>query len=185
MANAPVAENKLSLSQLIHELDSIGSADCPDSELNLEALKSHLERLEIEPGALAPFQNFSDEGYQRNLVYRTGSFEILLLCFEPGQRTPIHDHAGSACGVKVLEGKATETTFRVIGDGYLSPSLTRQLLAPGVVGSVDMDIHQLANFQADERLMTLHIYSPPLGKVGNYQLEDNNRVCVQAESRAV
>ena len=46
--------------------------------------------------------------------------------------------------------------------------------AGAVCGSEDADIHQISNLQPDgQELITLHVYTPPLGRVGNYSLTDN------------
>jgi len=150
----------------------------------LSQLQGLLGRLVLSDSDLQPYLKFSDETYQRNLVARNEKFEVLLLCFEAGQRTPIHDHAGSACGVRVVKGAGVETVFEPTEDGWLFATGSSQLPAGGVVGSVDMDIHQLSNLQADgKRLVTLHIYSPPLGEVGNYCITDNSITKVTAASR--
>ena len=167
------------LSKLVEELNKF------DSPVKLAVLQDLLRRLEMEDDELHHFQNFSNTSYQRNRVACGEHFEALLLCFRPGQRTPVHDHAGSACGVKVIDGVASETVFESTENGWLYPTQTNHLAAPGVVGSVDMDIHQLGNLQTDgQDLTTLHIYSPPLGEVGNYRLEDNSKVIVTAPTRS-
>ena len=111
---------------------------------------------------------FEDSRYQRNLLKRTSHYKALLLCFEPGQQTPIHDHAGSACGVKIITGTATEVTYKRHADGLLSKLEKTTLIAGRSVSSNDMDIHSLGNLEQNERLASLHIYSPPLRKIGNY-----------------
>ena len=171
-------ENEISLSQLIGELNSF------DEAIELSELQSRLRRLKNDLREFLPFTRFEEGSYQRNLVGKSEHFEALLLCFEAGQRTPIHDHAGSACGVKVIQGVGTETVFEQTEDGWLFATGSTELPACGVVGSEDMDIHQLSNLQpAGKRLMTLHIYSPPLGEVGNYSITDNSSIRVKAPTR--
>ena len=51
------------------------------------------------------FENFcswSQESYTRNCIVENEKFELILLCWEPGQKTPIHDHGGEECWVKVI-----------------------------------------------------------------------------------
>ncbi len=154
--------------QFFTELEAAGHG------ISLAKLQEMLSRLEVTPQELADWSAFDTQRYQRNRIYRSEHFEALVLCFEAGQRTPIHDHAGSACGVLVLRGVGTETVFARSDDGWLYATGSRQLPCGGIVGSFDMDTHQLSNLQGDgARLVTLHIYSPPLGFVGNYSLESN------------
>ncbi len=99
------------------------------------------------------------------------NYHALVLCWRAGQRSPIHDHKGSSCGVKVLQGTCTETLFDFTDQRYLIPTETRDLHEGHVCGSFDTDIHQVSNLQqAGSDLVTLHIYFPPLLKMGMYTL---------------
>jgi len=160
--------------------------DAFDQPLSLNQLKDLLGQLDVSAEQTCETLQFCDDKYQRNLLRRTPIYEALLLCFEPGQRTPIHDHAGSACGVRVIAGEGMETAFEPTEDGWMFATGSRKLAAGGVVGSVDSDTHQLSNLQTGgKRLVTLHIYSPPLGEVANYCIETNSVTYVTAESRTV
>lgn len=145
---------------------------------------AQLSQLDIDRSGVRDYLLFDHETYQRNLLHCTANYEALLLCFEAGQRTPIHDHAGSACGVKVVEGTGVETMFKFTSDGWVFATGSRELHQGGVVGSNDLDTHQLSNLQSDgKRLVTLHIYSPPLGVVGNYSITDNSVTRVKTPTR--
>lgn len=155
--------------------------DSRTETIPLPALKQLLSELTLDVGDVEVYLTFDANRYQRNRVRKTETYEALFLCFEAGQRTPVHDHAGSACGVKVIRGTGTETIFNRTEDGWLYATKSQQLAAGGVVGSNDMDTHQLSNLQPDDRrLVTLHIYSPPLGEVGNYSLTENRVVLVHS-----
>ncbi len=168
----------MNLSQFLDELDTREGPFC------LNQLQALLQQLEIVPAEIRNHLVFDKVRYQRNLLRRSPGYEALLLCFEAGQRTPIHDHCGSACGVLVVEGHAMETIFASSPDGWLYATGSQELPQGGVVGSSDMDIHQLSNLQSGQRrLVTLHIYSPPLGEVGNYSIVDNTVTRVLAPTR--
>jgi len=157
----------LTLPQFFDELDR------HRSRIPLDALRTALSQLSVGPNDLAPFVCFSDEGYQRNLIHRSPAYEALVLCWKNGQRTPIHDHRGSSCGVRVIRGVVTETVFKH-RNGWVYASESHDLNEGGVCGSNDMDTHQLSNLQCDGGdLITMHIYSPPLEKMGVYTIEDN------------
>ncbi len=166
----------------IHQF--LDQLDTWSEPISLNSLKYLLSQLEFDASQAEKHLHFDDEKYQRNLLRRTENYEALLLCFEAGQRTPIHDHAGSACGVKVIQGTGMETIFELTADGWLYASGSQELPAGGVVGSNDMDVHQLSNLQPEaQRLVTLHIYSPPLGEVGNYSITDNSVTLVTAPTQ--
>jgi cysteine dioxygenase len=166
----------MNLEQFFRRLDQLGG------DIPLPELQTLLRELRLEPEEIREFVSFDQARYQRNRIRKCPDYEALFLCFEAGQRTPIHDHAGSACGVKVIQGVGTETIFQRTEDGWLFATGSRELPAGGVVGSNDMDTHQLSNLQPQgRRLVTLHIYSPPLERVGNYTLADNRVIQVQPE----
>jgi cysteine dioxygenase len=142
----------------------------------LPALLDQLRALQVEPHELAPFSRFSDQTYRRNLVRASDHYNLWVLCWRNGQRSPIHDHRGSSCGVRVLRGTMTESQFVFAANGHVKPTLSRDLDPGSVVGSEDSDMHQVSNLQAgDADLVTLHIYSPPLLFMGTYSLTERGR----------
>jgi cysteine dioxygenase len=142
----------------------------------LNELTALLARLEIDMTELAPFLRFSDRHYTRNLVRAGPWYHLLALCWKNGQRSPIHDHTGSSCGVRVLRGVLTETLFDFAPNGHIKATFSRDLLPGSVCGSQDSDIHQVSNLQPGSAdLVTLHVYSPPLLWMGTYSLTDLSR----------
>src|SRR5262245_21418956 len=77
----------------------------------LPELTEKLAMLDVDLVQLAEHLKFGIDRYQRNL-YRAGpAYHALILCWRSGQRSPIHDHRGSSCAVRVLSGVATESLF--------------------------------------------------------------------------
>jgi hypothetical protein len=86
------------LAQLLEYLDGLrGRATLSD-------LVAELEELTIDAEEVAPFLRFSNRCYTRNLIRGGPWYNILALCWKNGQRSPIHDHIGSSCAVRVLRG---------------------------------------------------------------------------------
>ena len=142
----------------------------------LAELRARLAELEIEVEDVAAHVKFADRTYRRNLVHAGKWYNVWVLCWRNGQRSPIHDHKGSSCGVRVLEGTMTETLFEFAPNGHIRPTFSRDLGPGGVVGSEDADVHQVSNLQAGNAdLVTLHVYSPPLVVMGTYSLMDTSR----------
>jgi len=115
------------------------------------------------------YRFFTNRKYARNLIVRSPFAELLLLCWRPGQRTPIHDHGGSVGVVKVIEGLLTETMFERAPEGHVKPYNTYRR-GPGIITGADVpDIHQLLNLEpADRDMVTLHCYAPPLSVLNTY-----------------
>lgn len=116
---------------------------------------------------------FNPDRYVRNLLHAGPAYQALLLCWRNGQRSPIHNHRGSHCGVRVMKGVATETTFSPAPNGMVVPIRTREMGEGTLCASSDSDMHQVSNLQAGgSDLVTLHIYSPPLLTMDVYSLEN-------------
>jgi cysteine dioxygenase len=142
----------------------------------LRELTARLARLEVACAAVSSGIRFSEQGYTRNLLRAGPWYHVLVLCWKNGQRSPIHNHAGSTCGVRVLRGVLTETLFEFAANGHVKAIRSHDLPAGQVCGSADADMHQVSNLQAGSAdLVTLHVYTPPLLHMGTYSLLDLSR----------
>jgi cysteine dioxygenase len=131
--------------------------------LTSEAISTLLMQLAKHPQDLRAFERFEDSSYSRNRIYANDFVDLLLLCWKTKQRTPIHNHAGSTCGVYILRGEATEISFKPSGVGLLVPEGSKQVYAGEITMSADSDAHLVGNFASPaQELVTLHCYSPPL-----------------------
>ena len=156
----------LPLQPLIDYLSSL------DGRPNIPSLQEKLEATKITAEELGQFVGFNKQGYRRNKVFESEEVELLCLCWKSGQRSPIHDHAHSVCGVKIILGTATETVYEMTPGGYIKPTHSADYPAELVMVSQDSETHQIANLQElDSDLVTLHVYSPPLRKMRTYSID--------------
>lgn len=160
----------LRLGKLLRELDQHLDA------IPLDELQQLVVRSELTERHLQRFAQFDQACYRRNVIYSGPAYQALVLCWRSGQRSPIHDHRGSACVIRVLAGVCSETLFERSDSGLIFPTTTSHSAAGCVMGSFDADIHQVANLQRTGiDLVTLHVYSPPLLKLRTYRLGDSIR----------
>ena len=139
----------------------------------LDTLERQLQSLPITVKDVAEYVHFNAANYRRNLVCGGSWYHLLVICWRSGQRSPIHNHAESTCGLKVLSGVATETKFEMTPCGLVKAVSSRDAVKGYVCASQDADIHQISNLQAEGTdLITLHIYSPPLLRMKTYSLTD-------------
>ena len=151
---------------LLRYLDGLGD------KADLPTLRRLLEDLEVSRDDLSAACYFQDERYQRNLIKETPWYELVCLCWQSGQRTPIHDHEGSSCAFLVVEGDATETRFERTPSGLVVPDATERRRPGFICASSEADIHQVANAQSPGcDLITLHIYSPQLRHFNVYSMD--------------
>lgn len=154
------------LAKLIDYLESLRD------RADLDVLRGLLKDLEVSRPDIMGCCHFAEDRYQRNIISETPWYELVAVCWHSGQRTPIHDHMGSSCAFKVIEGKCTEIPFEKTCSGLICPTGTATREAGFICASHDQDIHQVLNAQPEgEDLITLHIYSPALKNYRRYTLD--------------
>lgn len=155
-------------------LGAFADFDRFEEQVPLHYLQVRLQAIELERSDVASHVSFHEDHYQRNLLYEGKAFCALILCWSGGQRSPIHNHTGSNCFVKVIEGTATEIKFSHSDCGLLFPYEMKQLRAGESCVCQDSDMHQLGNLQpAGHDLITLHVYSPPLQRMELFSLKES------------
>jgi cysteine dioxygenase len=138
---------------------------------SLDDLNAWLLEVEVGTEDLRPYIGFKAGTYARHRVFRNEHAELLVLCWRPGQRTPIHDHNGSHGAVRVCEGIMWETMFALNESKKLYYRTAREWMSGGVTGAAVPDIHQLGNPEiSGQNLITLHLYAPPLGVLNTYKV---------------
>ena len=143
-----------------------------DGRVPLAELTARLKELDVAFDELRDYVRFDPDRYRRNLLHEGPAHQALVLCWRPGQRSPIHDHRGSSCGVRVIRGVSVETLFERRSGGHVYAVGSREHPPGTVIGSQDDEIHQISNLDEHEDLITLHVYTPPLLRMGVYSLTD-------------
>jgi cysteine dioxygenase len=157
----------VSMSRLIEVLKS------DDSVMNPARMKDLLNRLAITTDEVQSHALFSENRYARNLVYKDRAFEIMIMCWNAGQRSSIHDHAGSLGGIKILQGELTECLFERAANGMIKSLSSADYAIENTRVEETSLIHQISNLQAEDRqTVSVHIYIPPLVRMNVYSLED-------------
>ncbi len=153
------------LRELVDYLDNL------KERASVERLGQLLAQNTATRETLKPFEVFGDNTYRRNLICEGQWYELLCICWKSGQRSPIHDHAQSTCGLKIMEGVATETTFESSDCGQIKAVSSTDYSVGHVCSTQDSDVHQVSNLQADgHNLVTMHIYSPAIRCMDTYSL---------------
>jgi cysteine dioxygenase len=164
LAADEIKDEIFSLGSLVAKLESLHNGP------SLARIFEWLEKVEVATEELQPYSGFKEGNYWRHRVCRNQFVEMLVLCWRPGQRTPIHDHNGSHGGVKVCRGMLWETIFSYDPFAGLEYKTAREHTPGSVTGSDVPDIHQLGNPDVSgQDLVTLHVYAPPLGVLHTYK----------------
>ena len=95
---------------------------------------------------------------------------VWLICWMPGHDTGFHDHDGSAGAVAVIAGRVREERLRIGAPPAASVAGPGELLRFG-----PHDIHRVLH-HGTAPAVTLHLYSPVLRRMGQYELDDEGRL---------
>lgn len=116
------------------------------------------------PPDLAPFLRWSMKHYTRNCITRNEQFELLVICYNPGQSTSIHDYDSEKAWVLPLFGKLALERFSLNDENTLVHTETQELW-PGAVASMSGEdsIHRFYN-PGPERAVSLNLYAKPMSR---------------------
>jgi uncharacterized NAD(P)/FAD-binding protein YdhS len=121
-----------------------------------------------------PYVQQRTGSYARRCVARREYYELLVLTWTPSQGSVAHDHSGSLCGLKVVQGRLTEQQFEQGPDGQVRQTTATRLGAGDIIVDPGVVIHSLGNdANSAEVLVTVHIYSPPLPEIRRYAVADD------------
>ncbi len=155
-----------SVSDLVRDLERLSDRTPMQFADGVDAL---LRGVRLDPASLAPYSFFSERHYTRNLIFKNAMFEMLTLCWWPGQKSSIHNHRDQRCWMLVSEGTLENQNYRVTRRDPATKTCeieetTRCLIKRDQPLAVDMDepVHQIRNGEElGGKAMSIHIYSRP------------------------
>lgn len=161
-------ENARGLAWLVRELDSLGCS------LDPRRVRELLRRAHLDLQEVAPYVEPRVDSYARRCVVRREDYEVLVLTWTPAQGSVAHDHSGSLCGLKVVQGRLTEELFSESADGRVRKTTKTRIGPEQIIVDPGVLVHALTNEAGSpEVLVTVHIYSPPLPEVRRYAVADS------------
>jgi hypothetical protein len=136
----------------------------PPRNLDRDELRTLVDRLAAAPERWRAHVSFS--GGKRHYVslHRDEYVDIWLLCWNRGDDTGWHDHDISSGAVRVVRGAVRESNPRIGGQ-----PVVRVVPAGGSFSFGPDHIHRLAG--EDEQAVSIHAYSPPLWRLGQYSID--------------
>ncbi|GLX00191.1 cysteine dioxygenase family protein [Microtetraspora sp. NBRC 16547] len=112
------------------------------------------------------FDGAEDGGRHYASLHRDSYVDVWLLCWRPEDDTGWHDHDVSSGAVRVVNGTLKECNPR-IGGLHLESTVTA-----GESFSFGPDhIHRLTG--VEQGSVSIHAYSPPLWRLGQYSIGDD------------
>ena len=154
----------VSINHLVEALCEI-----PDEQFHCQPVYDFLSRNPIETDSIQKYLFWSPAFYTRNLIYKDERFEMMAICWEPGQVSRVHNHCDQRCWMTVPIGRLKGQNFAVEemdeSRGYCKLRETDTFeLAECLAAKVELEepIHQILNLtEYDQRAVSIHIYSKP------------------------
>ena len=109
------------------------------------------------------------------LLFEDERTDIWVLCWMPGQSTGFHDHDISDVGIAIAQGMVVERQLR-LPIGATAVELRHGDTRQGPAGY----IHSVAHGEGLPAV-SIHCYSPPLMKVGQYRVDEDGVLRRDAE----
>lgn len=127
-----------------------------------------------------PYESWNKDHYTRNCIVRTDDYELLLLCWDVGEETPIHCHCGQECWVYAIDGELEEERFEEEGDDVIQVDHTEYEKGSLSYMNDEMGYHLLRNVSKG-RSMSLHLYMNPIDKCTIYDEDKEKFVLKELE----
>jgi cysteine dioxygenase len=156
-----------------------GLCRIPEPEFTTEPVEDYLRATHVEPASLERYLHFTPTHYTRNLIYRCPMFELMAICWDVGQVSRIHNHAGQQCWMAVPLGRLDVQNYEIVAmdgkTGYCElKEANRFTMDPDHPGHVpaELPVHAVLNPAAyGARAASLHVYSRPYDRCLVYSLE--------------
>ncbi len=144
-----------------------------------------IDQCRIKPEEIERYVVWDESRYTRHLVFEDDRFQVILLGWNVGQVTPIHDHAGQCCWMRIEVGRLQMSDYNW-KDGAGPPSLLNEETVGGKGKELHVDrcacVHRISNLDKfGERAVSLHVYSRPFTECGTYCLETGDKTMTELE----
>ena len=152
------------IADLIARLDA--AVKLGDTDAITASVKRELENAIKAREVTLPerFHRTRPGGYARRLLYRSDAlgYSAVVMTWAPGQRTPLHDHAGIWCVEGVVEGRMDVTQYDLVEESSDRYRFEARGCVHAAVGSAGclippFEYHVLSN-AIDRPSITLHVY---------------------------
>ena len=151
LSNAPIVTIRELVQELLRHRDSAAYA-------------AILSRYAVPSNDLEPYFRWNTRHYTRTCVHRNDDFELLVICYEPGQRTSVHDFNSQMAWVHPVIGEVVEERFKLDSTHVLGRN-GEVHLHPGDIGyfTNGSAIHRFTN-RGPARAVTLNLYAKPMSQ---------------------
>jgi hypothetical protein len=136
----------------------------PARNLERSELEALVNDLADQPERWRGLVHFSEPGRHFVSIFRDDFVDVWVLCWTTASDTGWHDHDISSGALRVATGALTESNPRIGG-----VPATRAVVAGESFSFGPDHIHRLTG--KVERTVSIHAYSPPLWRLGQYSID--------------
>ena len=140
-------------------------ANLPGRDLDAAELQDLVATVAGAPDGWAHLVGFDDDNRVYASLYRDAHVDVWLLCWTPENDTGWHDHDISSGAVAVIAGELVENNLALVTGG-----VETRIGAGRAFSFGPEHIHRLNG--AARGSVSLHAYSPPLWRMGQYAVSD-------------
>jgi len=157
------ARRAVTIDEIAADPDAVTLDTLPGRDLDQAELLSLAGSIAARAADLQEHVAFSDDKRHYVSLHRDTHVDVWLLCWTPQNDTGWHDHDISSGAVAVAAGTLTEHNL-AIG----TPSIETEIHAGDAYSFGPDHIHRLTG--RDPGSVSVHAYSPPLWRMGQYTL---------------
>jgi quercetin dioxygenase-like cupin family protein len=165
VSDAPVVPARQA-SRLVELNGCLSLDNLPGRDLEPSELAELAGGIAAQPHLWEDKVAYSDEERVFASLHRDANVDVWLICWTPVNDTGWHDHDVSSGAVAVARGKLVEHNLAIGVE-----SVETEIEAGDVYGFGPDHIHRVVGL--DKGSVTVHAYSPPLWRMGQYSVKDN------------
>ena len=160
--------NRVTLNDLVEALNLI-----PERYFGFDTVSDCLKTHPVDPASLANYRFFSSSQPTCNVIIKNDLFELVAMCWDVAQKSPIQAYADSRIWSVACMGRLQLRTFRIKQETgnvcEIEQTDVFEIHATPAAISPAEPIHEWTNLLSyRQQAVSLHVFSPPVETVTVY-----------------
>ena len=137
----------------------VDSIERQQEHVSVKLAAELMEDAQITEEDVLPWADYDHpigDGYGRNMAYHTDKFEVMIMTWNPGDYSCVHDHGYTQWGAVQVFGDVMHQSYSTVGEVFKLSS--KEILPNRSITKVNNAlIHQMGN-ATTKPYLTLHMY---------------------------
>ncbi len=147
------------MTEITHGLKRLVDLIEANGEMTMSMVAEFVKTADIREEELMPYADFDhpkEDGYGRQMVIQGDHYEIMVMSWNPGDFSAVHDHGYTSWGAVQVFGPVLHHTFAIKKEEFILTK--KEILVTGSIVKVNNPlIHQMGNVTSTP-FLTLHVY---------------------------